>query len=146
MASQSEIGHAKWGKFVSPLAPKAWPTANYYSKHATKPEYDRAFTEAREFKLSHPTEAFTAVARIYSIKEDALKKSINRLKNGGLRQQAGKRAGGQNKILSEAQDAAVVEYCYNQWEIGLGATHDMVYAAICHLKKVFLHILLCFSH
>jgi hypothetical protein len=46
-----------------------------------------------------------------------------------------------NKVLNDAQDQAVIQYCLSQWEIGLGATHDMVYAVICHLKQVCYYIL-----
>jgi hypothetical protein len=38
--------------------------------------------------------------------------------------------------LNEAQEEAVRQYCYEQWEIGLGATHRMVFAAIYHLRQV----------
>lgn len=137
--SQSKLtsGHAQWGKLFSPLPPKVWPATNYYQQHATKSAYDHAFAEARDWKIANPTELFTTAARIYSVKEEALKKSINRLKNR-VRNSQGRfnSHGGTNKVLSEGQDEALLQYCLDQWELGLGATHDMVYAAICHLKTV----------
>ncbi|CZS92474.1 uncharacterized protein RAG0_03054 [Rhynchosporium agropyri] len=101
-------GHIQWGKFTSPLPLKEWPASNYYLQHVTKSDYNRAFGEAREWKLANPTEQLTTAARIFSVKEEALKKSINRMKN-------------------------------KSWEIGLGATYDMVYAAICYLKKLIAY-------
>jgi hypothetical protein len=44
--------------------------------------------------------------------------------------------GGENKIPNEPQEEEIRQYCYEQWEMGLGATHDMVFAAIGFLKKV----------
>jgi hypothetical protein len=44
--------------------------------------------------------------------------------------------GGNNKILDAAQEEAIRQYCYKQWEMGLGATHQMVFAAICYLRQV----------
>ena len=46
--------------------------------------------------------------------------------------------GGNNKVLNDAQEEAIRQYCYEQWEAGLGATHQMVFAAISHLKKVLV--------
>jgi len=37
--------------------------------------------------------------------------------------------------LNEAQEEAIRQYCFEQWEMGLGATHQMVFAAIVHLKQ-----------
>ena len=42
--------------------------------------------------------------------------------------------GGQNKILSEAQSEAVIQYIRYRAETRLGATKQMIFAAICHLK------------
>ena len=41
--------------------------------------------------------------------------------------------GGHNKILSDTQTKAIEAYCHEQWELGMGATKQMVYAAICFL-------------
>jgi hypothetical protein len=44
--------------------------------------------------------------------------------------------GGNNKILNDAQEEAIRQYCYEQWEMGLGTSHKMVFSAISYLKKV----------
>ena len=109
----------------------------YYSSHVTKQDYDRAFENARKESLECPDLSPTQIARIYHVKEDSLRKTVLRIKRkernaNGLYN----RHGGNNKILSEAQEEAIRQYCYEHWEAGLGATHQMVYAAICHLKDV----------
>jgi hypothetical protein len=38
--------------------------------------------------------------------------------------------------MNPAMEEAVRQYCYVQWEMGLGASHGMVYASICHLRRV----------
>ena len=43
--------------------------------------------------------------------------------------------GGNNNILTEAQENAVFRYCLDQLEMGLGATPSIIYATICHLKQ-----------
>ena len=41
--------------------------------------------------------------------------------------------GGHNKVLSETQTEAIQGYCKEQYESGMGATKQMVFAAISHL-------------
>jgi hypothetical protein len=41
--------------------------------------------------------------------------------------------GGHNRILSDTQTKAIKAYCYEKWELGMGATKQMVFAAICFL-------------
>ena len=36
-------------------------------------------------------------------------------------------------MMSDTQSKAIEAYCYEQWEMGMGATKKMVYAAICFL-------------
>jgi len=43
---------------------------------------------------------------------------------------------GNNKILDEAQEEAIWQYCYEQWEMGLSASYSMVHAAISYLRQV----------
>jgi len=45
------------------------------------------------------------------------------------------RHGGNNAILTEAQELAVLRFCLEQLEAGLEATPSIIYAAICHLRK-----------
>ena len=109
----------------------------YYGPHHTKQDYDRAFNSARLWALENPEERVTAAARIYHVKEDSLRQSVHR-STKKLRNSQGEynKHGGNNKILNQAQEEATRQYCYEQWEMGLGTTHDMVFAAICHLLKV----------
>jgi hypothetical protein len=48
----------------------------YYFPHITKQEYDCAFEQARQWALSNPKEPLVAAARIYHVKEEALRKSV----------------------------------------------------------------------
>jgi hypothetical protein len=41
--------------------------------------------------------------------------------------------GGHNRILSDTQTKVTKAYCYEQWVLGMGATKQMVFAAICFL-------------
>jgi hypothetical protein len=41
---------------------------------------------------------------------------------------------GHNKVLTDTQTEAIRNYCKDQWEGGLGATKQMVFAAIGYLK------------
>jgi hypothetical protein len=126
-----------------PIPRPAWVP---YDKHTTKPDYDRAFEAARRYVLeeSHENEEGeeedqlpSVAARIFHVKEDSLRQSIYRSRTKQRNTQGlFNKHGGNNKILDAAQERAIFQYCFNQWEMGMGATHPMVYASICHLKKV----------
>ncbi|KFY69721.1 hypothetical protein V498_10431 [Pseudogymnoascus sp. VKM F-4517 (FW-2822)] len=45
------------------------------------------------------------------------------------------RKGGQNKVLSAAQTEALKKWILEQYYLGLGATRQMVFAVVCHLRK-----------
>ena len=117
------------------------PSDFFYGPYRTKPDYDRAFGEAREWALRegakdpHPS---STAARIYHVKEPALRQSVLRAKKKTERNAQGlyNQHGGHNKILNPAQEEAIRQYCYEQWEAGLGATPRMVKAAIDHLRQV----------
>jgi hypothetical protein len=113
------------------------PSNCYYFPHVTKQDYDRAFNTARLEVLKDPELLPATASRIYHVKEGSLRKSVLRSKQkernaNGLYNTHG----GNNKILSDAQEEAIRQYCYEQWEAGLGATHQMVFAAISHLRAV----------
>jgi hypothetical protein len=75
------------------------------------------------------------VARIFKVKPNSISRSIIRARTRTRnRKGAYNTHGGNNKILSEAQEEAIHQYCYEQWAQGLGATKQMVYAAISFLK------------
>ena len=68
-------------------------------------------------------------AKIYDVNASSIRSSLKRARvrrNGH---------GGHNKILTDTQIKAIETYYYEQWELGMGATKQMVYAAICFLKQ-----------
>jgi hypothetical protein len=90
--------------------PNSLESANtyYYFPHVTKEDYDRAFNTARLWALEHLEEASTAAARIYHVKELALRKSVCRSKQKQRNNQGEYNTwGGNNKILSKAQEEAI---------------------------------------
>jgi hypothetical protein len=116
-------------------------TLNYYGPHATKKDYSAALKAACSWLLEDPEakgETPTAAARIYRVKEDSVQTAVYRARQKKQRNADGllRTHGGGNRILLESQEEAIRQYCYEQWEAGLGATHGMVFAAICQLLKV----------
>ncbi|TEY63534.1 hypothetical protein BOTCAL_0154g00020 [Botryotinia calthae] len=63
--------------------------------------------------------------------EGALQKSIWRQKHNGS-----SIWGGQNKVLEDDEEEAIRQCCYEQWELGLGATRSMVFSAVQFLKEI----------
>ena len=114
---------------------------NYYGPYPTKREYDLAFSDALLWALGEGSgENSTTAARIYHVKEDSLRRAINRSKKNQRNSEGVyNKHGGNNKILNEAQEEAIRQYSYEQWEMGLGASHKMVFSAISYLKKVRRH-------
>jgi hypothetical protein len=109
----------------------------YYYPHKTKPDYDQAFNNARLWALENDDESVLTAARVYHVKETALKVSVFRSKTRRRNSQGVfNQWGGNNKILDEAQEEAIRQYCYEQWELGLGATHKMVLGAVTYLRAV----------
>jgi hypothetical protein len=49
----------------------------YYFPHVTKPDYDRAFEQARQWALENLEESPITAARIYHVKWEALRKSVS---------------------------------------------------------------------
>jgi hypothetical protein len=80
----------------------------YYFPHVTKQDYDRAFNSARNEALKDPDLSTTSAARIYHVKEDSLRKSVLRSRRKE-RNASGlyNTHGGNNKILSDAQEEAI---------------------------------------
>jgi hypothetical protein len=109
----------------------------FYYPHATEADYHRIFNEARDWCLENDDNSAITAARTYHVKEESLRKSVLRERNKKRNSQGLYNThGGNNRILNEAQEEAIRQYCYEQWEAGLGATHQMVQAAIAHLKAV----------
>ncbi|KAG4439985.1 hypothetical protein IFR05_004559, partial [Cadophora sp. M221] len=113
------------------------PVTNYFKIHATKSDYDKAFGEAQAWAIENPDELPSFAARIYFVKEDALRQSISRSKRKKDRNPQGlqNQHGGNNKILTKWQEEAIRQYCYQQWEAGMGATYDMDLGTITYLRQ-----------
>jgi hypothetical protein len=109
----------------------------FYYPHASEADYKHAFNQARQWCLESPDNSAVTAAKIYHVKQEALKKSVTR-ENKKKRNTQGlyNTYRGNNKILNPAQEEAIRQYCYEQWEAGLGASHKMVQAAIAQLKAV----------
>ena len=109
----------------------------YYFPHVTKQDYNRAFNTAR-LKVLQTPELLPAIAsKKYHVKENSLRQLVYRSKQKQRNANSLYNThGGNNKILSNAQEEAIRQYCYEQWEAGLSATHQMVFAAITHLKAI----------
>jgi hypothetical protein len=87
--------------------------------------------QAKAFVCENPTESLATGARIYHVNENTTRSSRWR---DSQRKGAPTHRGGQNKILSEAQIEAISKYVQDMYLSGLGATKQMVYAAISHLR------------
>jgi hypothetical protein len=106
----------------------------YYYLHKTKPDYDQAFNNARLWALENDEESVLTVTRVYHIKETTLKVLVFRSKTRKRNSQGVfNRHSGNNKILNDVQEEAIRQYCYDQWELGLGVTYKMVLHAITYL-------------
>ena len=117
-------------------------TPGVYGFYATKADYQKAFNEARSWALESDDHRAVDAARIYHVNENSLTSAIRRIKQRARNSQGVyNRWGGNNKILDKAQEEAIQQYCYDQWEMGLGATHEMVKAAITYLRQVYSRIL-----
>ena len=109
----------------------------FYYLHATEADYHRIFNEARDWCLENDDNSAITAARTYHVKEESLRKSVLRERNKKRNSQGLYNTySGNNRILNEAQEEAIRQYYYEQWEAGLGATHQMVQAVIAYLKAV----------
>ncbi|KFY97969.1 hypothetical protein V498_01766 [Pseudogymnoascus sp. VKM F-4517 (FW-2822)] len=84
-------------------------------------------SQARKWLLENPTESVAATARLFHIPKSSLQSHITRHR--------ATQNGGQNRVLTIAQLEALKLWIIQQYELGLGATRQMVFAAICHLRK-----------
>jgi len=90
-----------------------------------------AIDKAVAFKANHPSERTSTGARIYHANEVSVRAVIKRQRD---RKGAVVRHGGHNKILSDAQIKALTKYIEDMYLSGLGATKEMVFSAISHLR------------
>ena len=84
-------------------------------------------SEARNWLAENPTESIAVAARIFRVPKSSLQSSLTRAHQP--------RRGGQNKVLTTAQLEALKLWIIQQYELGQGATRQMTFAAICHLRK-----------
>jgi hypothetical protein len=94
----------------------------------SKTKYKARLANAIEWIQENPTEMDVTTARIYKVKPQSIRMALKRIKRKDQ-----KAHGGNNKILLDTQSEAVRAYCREQYEAGLGATKQMVFAAIGHL-------------
>jgi hypothetical protein len=101
---------------------------------AAKAAYRQRLSDAIEWLQSKKgsKEKPVTAARIYKVNANAIRMALRRARRYA-KQRAPVLHGGHNKVLSDTQSKAIEAYCYEQWEMGLGATKKMVYAAICFL-------------
>jgi len=93
-----------------------------------KPSYKERLSNAIKWLQEEPTEKATTAGRIFDVKPDSIRATLRR--SSFIRRPRG----GQNKVLSDAQTEAIKLYWFEQWQVGLGATKQMVFAAITFLK------------
>lgn len=84
-------------------------------------------SNAYQWVAENPTESIAVAARIFKIPKSTLQSHIT--------QRKATQNGGQNKVLTIAQIEALKQWIIWQYELGLGATQQMTFAAICHLWK-----------
>jgi transposase len=96
-------------------------------------EYTEALANAIAFKAENPAEKQVTGARIYDVNVHTLRSRLRRerQRNGTPMQQRR----GHNKVLSEAQVAAIYKYVEDSYLRGYGATKSMVFAAIGFIKE-----------
>jgi len=91
--------------------------------------YKKALAEAIEWKEGEGSEeSWPTIRRIFKVNGDAVRMAFNRKQKrvrNSLR--SFNTHGGNNKILSVSQEDAILSYCYDQWEQGLGVTKRMVF-------------------
>jgi hypothetical protein len=91
--------------------------------------YKMRLDEAVKWSLEYPGESFPTSAHIHHVSE----KSIQSRVLCAHRTTPRPGAGGQNRVLTAEQAAAIVQYCREAAEYAVGATRDIVMAAVAHL-------------
>jgi hypothetical protein len=91
-------------------------------------EYKQRMRAAKEWLIKHPDETQTAAAKIFKVNRKALNNSILR----GVPQHP---QGGQNKILSKGQEAAIYTFIRSYLQHNQNPTRDVIFGAICQLRR-----------
>jgi hypothetical protein len=84
-----------------------------------------ALANAIKWIQENPTEKAVTAGRIFKVKPQSIRMALKRTTR--------KSRGSHNKVLSEAQSEAIQVYCREQFQTRLGATKQMVFAAISYL-------------
>lgn len=84
-----------------------------------------SLSNARDWLLENPAETVSAASRIFGVRRSTLQSSIDRLA------QPQRQQGGLNKVLSATQVEALKKSIIRQYELGLGATRQMTFSAVC---------------
>jgi hypothetical protein len=85
--------------------------------------------EAKAWLKENPSESTSTAAKVFRLRPTSLYSSIAR------DTPTPHKAGGHNKVLSDAQIAVLKQWIQKQYEDGLGATREMTYAAVCYLRR-----------
>jgi hypothetical protein len=88
-----------------------------------------SISKARQWLQENPSESVATASRIFKVPKSSLQSSITRLSQPRLQQ------GGLNRVLTVAQVEALKKWIIKQYEQGLGATRQMTFAAVCHIRK-----------
>ena len=101
-----------------------------------KLEMKKRLDAAMEWLAEEPSKKASNAAKIFHVNQSSIRmcqhRQCNQERNtrGTFNQH-----GGNNLILTEAQEEAVFRFCHDQLEMGLGTTPSIIYAAICHLRQ-----------
>ena len=92
-------------------------TPNYYGPHFTKRDYDHAFNNALQWALGEGSEEIPLLLpesiTLRRTLDLYIPQTIYRLKNKQRNSEGVyNKHGGNNKILNEAQEEAIRQYCY----------------------------------
>lgn len=88
-----------------------------------------SISKARQWLQENPSESVAATSRIFKVPKSSLQSSITRLTQPRLQQ------GGLNRVLTVAQIKALKKWIIKQYEQGLGATRQMTFATVYHIRK-----------
>jgi len=123
---------------MNPVTPQAAPLGDPMPdpESVERLETKHRLNCAMQWLEEEPTERAATAAIIFNVKPSSIRMRQLRLRH----QQRNSRGtftqhGGNNLILTTAQEEAVFQFCSEQLEMGLGATPSVIYAAICYLRQ-----------
>ena len=91
-------------------------------------------SNACKWLTENPLESATTASRIFKVPRSSIQSSIARAAQQQQQQQPPQH-GGKNKLLSAAQIEALKKWILEQYYLGLGATRNMIFAAVCKLRS-----------